>query len=122
MKNLETELIITGGDYSDFVSEKLDGNASVEEIVKRTFNQHVTELSFSYKGITQLSYNSSGPSLYSDDEKSLYFNEVIMEYHSMEKDVKGDMTLNIKLSSVNGKVINAIIPVKHFLTSGDLNK
>ena len=40
----------------------------------------------------------------------------------MEKDVKGDMTLNIKLSSVNGKVINAIIPVKHFLTSGDLNK
>lgn len=122
LKNLETELIITGGDYSDFVSEKLDGNASVEEIVKRTFNQHVTELSFSYKGITQLSYNSSGPSLYSDDEKSLYFNEVIMEYHSMEKDVKGDMTLNIKLSSVNGKVINAIIPVKHFLTSGDLNK
>ena len=121
LTNLKNELIITGGKYSDYIRNALKKGGDVEALIKQTFTQHIKELSFSINS-TSLSYDASKHSLYSDTEKSLYFKEVFIEYHSIEKDAQGGITLNVKLSSVNGTILDAIIPIKHFLLSSDLNK
>ena len=121
MTNLKNELIITGGTYSDYIRNMLKNSTEVEALIKRTFSQHIKDLTFSINS-TSLTYSPDRHSLYNDNEKSLYFKEVIIEYQSIEKDAQGGITLNVKLSSVNGTILDAIIPIKHFLLSSDLNK
>lgn len=121
LTNLKNELIITGGKYSDYIRNALKKGGDVEALIKQTFTQRIKDLSFSING-TSLTYGSDRHSLYNDNEKSLYFKDVIIEYQSIEKDDQGGITLNIKLSSVNGTILDAIIPIKRFLLSSDLNK
>ena len=123
-ENLGNELIITGGKYSDFISEKLKKGITmekVEELIKNTFYQHINDLSFLINS-TPLTYSPNNNSLHSDTDKSLYFNDVIIEYQSIEKDANGGITLNVILSSVNSIITDATIPIKRFLLSSDLNK
>lgn len=121
LTNLKNELIITGGTYSDYIRKILKDSGKVEELIKQTFTLHIKDLAFSING-TSLTYDASKHSLYNDSKKSLYFEEVFIEYHSIEKDDQGGITLNVKLSSVNGTILDAIIPIKRFLLSSDLNK
>lgn len=93
----------------------------VEELIKNTFYQHINDLSFLINS-THLTYSPNNNSLHSDTDKSLYFNDVIIEYQSIEKDANGGITLNVILSSVNGIITDATIPIKRFLLSSDLNK
>lgn len=69
-----------------------------------------------------MSYSPNMHLLYSDTDKSLYFNNVILEYQSIVKERDGSITLTTKLSSVNGKIIDIIVPVTRFLLSSDLEK
>ena len=121
LTNLKNELIITGGAYSDYIRNALKKGGDVEALIKQTFTQHIKDLAFSING-TLLTYDASKHSLYNDSKKSLYFEEVFIEYQSIEKDAQGGITLNVKLSSVNGTILDAIIPIKRFLLSSDLNK
>lgn len=121
LKNLATELIIDGGEYSELIRNRLTGNVDAEELIKSSFNQLVTKLSFSYKGFNELIY-SPEHTLYSDTEKSLYFKDVVIEFHSTVKESNGDLTLNVVLSSVNGYIIDSVIPIRHFLQNSDFGK
>ena len=121
LKNLKNELIITGGEYSDFIRERLKDNVDLGELVKRTFTQNINKLRFSINS-TSVSYSPNLHSLYSDTDKSLYFNNVILEYQSIVKERDGSITLNTRLSSVNGKIMDIIVPVTRFLLSSDLEK
>lgn len=118
---MKNELIITGGEYSDFIRERLKANVDLGEIVKRTFTQNINKLRFSINS-TSVSYSPNLHSLYSDTDKSLYFNNVILEYQSIVKERDGSITLNTRLSSVNGKIMDIIVPVTRFLLSSDLEK
>ena len=51
----------------------------------------------------------------------LYFNDVYIEYQSIVKETDGSFTMLVKLSSVNGRILDEIIPIKRFLLSSDLN-
>ena len=123
LKNLATELIIDGGEYSELIRNRLTGNVDAEELIKSSFNQHVTKLSFSYsyEDFNELIY-SPEHTLYSDTEKLLYFKDVVIEFHSTVKESNGDLTLNVVLSSVNGYIIDSVIPIRHFLLNSDFGK
>ena len=43
------------------------------------------------------------------------------EYQSIVKETDGSFTMLVKLSSVNGRILDEIIPIKRFLLSSDLN-
>ena len=121
LKNLKNELIITGGEYSDYIRDRLKVNKDLDGLVKRTFKQNINKLRFSINS-TPMSYSQSMYSLCSDTEKSLYFNNVVMEYQSIVKEKDGSITLNVKLSSVNGSIIDIIVPITRFLLRNDVEK
>ena len=70
---------------------------------------------------TRLLYSDSDHSLYNNENKPLYFNDVYIEYQSIVKETDGSFTMLVKLSSVNGRILDEIIPIKRFLLSSDLN-
>lgn len=118
--NLKNELIITGGRYSDYIRTNLNKNTNIEGLIKNSFYKNIENLLFSINGTTPLFYSSEDHLLFNEDDKCLYFKDVIIEYHSIEKDRKGDITLKVKLSSINGTILDEIIPINHFLLSSDL--
>lgn len=120
LNNLKNELIITGGEYSDFIQERLKRNANLDELIRNTFKNNISNLHFLINN-TRLLYSDSDHSLYNNENKPLYFNDVYIEYQSIVKETDGSFTMLVKLSSVNGRILDEIIPIKRFLLSSDLN-
>lgn len=120
LNKLKNELIITGGEYSDFIQERLKRNANLDELIRNTFKNNISNLHFLINN-TRLLYSDSDHSLYNNENKPLYFNDVYIEYQSIVKETDGSFTMLVKLSSVNGRILDEIIPIKRFLLSSDLN-
>ena len=51
LNNLKNELIITGGEYSDFIQERLKRNANLDELIRNTFKNNISNLHFLIKSL-----------------------------------------------------------------------
>ena len=102
-------------------TRNIGGITNIEKlIIRNTFKNNISNLHFLINN-TRLLYSDSDHSLYNNENKPLYFNDVYIEYQSIVKETDGSFTMLVKLSSVNGRILDEIIPIKRFLLSSDLN-